>query len=142
MPEKQAVYRKRKWVAEQTMGQIKESLGFRRVTLRGEKYARAQWLMVCAVHNVMKAVRFIARKRAARIKEVEATGGLRKLLGGALNTVLDHRSKIHHLLASFERDLRTPIGHSRGDFDDGISGNVERPLWISNIRFLAVSCRA
>jgi transposase len=78
-PEKQAIYRKRKWVAEQTMGQIKESLGFRGVTMRGKAYARAQWLFVCAVHNVMKAVRFIARAREAMIQEVEATIGLRKL---------------------------------------------------------------
>ena len=33
-PEKQAIYRKRKWVAEQVMGQIKEGLGFRAVTVR------------------------------------------------------------------------------------------------------------
>jgi transposase len=62
-PEKQAIYRKRKWVAEQTIGQLKESLGFRCVTMREEPYARAQWLFVCAVHNVMKAVRFISRER-------------------------------------------------------------------------------
>ena len=77
-PEKQAIYRKRKWVAEQTMGQIKESLGFRGVTMRGKAYARAQWLFVCAVHNVMKAVRFIAHAREATMKEVEATVALRK----------------------------------------------------------------
>jgi transposase len=59
-PEKQAIYRKRKWVAEQVIGQIKEGLGFRGLTMRGKVYARAQWLLVCAVHNVMKAVRFIA----------------------------------------------------------------------------------
>lgn len=57
-PDKQAIYRKRKWVAEQTNAQIKCSLGFREVTLRGNIYARAQWLLACAVHNVMKAVRF------------------------------------------------------------------------------------
>jgi transposase len=78
-PEKQAIYRKRKWVAEQTMGQIKGSLGFRGVTLRGKTYARAQWLFVCAVHNVMKAVRFISQAREATMKEVEATVALRKL---------------------------------------------------------------
>jgi transposase len=77
-PEKQAIYRKRKWVAEQTMGQIKESLGFRGVTMRGKTYARAQWLFVCAVHNVMKAVRFIAQAREATMQEVEATLALRK----------------------------------------------------------------
>jgi transposase len=72
-PEKQAIYRKRKWVAEQTMGQIKVSLGFRGVTLRREIYARAQWLFTCAVHNVMKAVRFIAQTRETTKKEVLAS---------------------------------------------------------------------
>ncbi len=59
-PEKQAIYRKRKWVAEQVFGQIKDGLGFRGVTVRGKDFARAQWLFVCAVHNVMKAVRYIS----------------------------------------------------------------------------------
>ncbi len=64
-PERQAIYRKRKWVAEQVIGQIKDGLGFRGVTMRGKEYARGQWLFACAVHNVMKAVRFISglRKR-------------------------------------------------------------------------------
>jgi transposase len=72
-PEKQAIYRKRKWVAEQTNAQIKGSLGFRGVTLRGQSYARAQWLFACAVHNVMKAVRFIAKTRESPEKEVVAS---------------------------------------------------------------------
>jgi transposase len=72
-PEKQAIYRKRKWLAEQNIGQIKESLGFRRVTMRGKDHARAQWLFVCAVHNVMKAVRFIARKREAMMQKIKST---------------------------------------------------------------------
>ena len=59
-PEKQAIYRKRKWVAEQVFGQIKGGLGFRELTMRGEDLARAQWLFACAVHNVMKAVRHIS----------------------------------------------------------------------------------
>ena len=62
-PEKYAVYRKRKWVAEQPMGQIKEGLGFRGVTVRGDDYALGQWRFVCAVQNVMKAVRFIVSSR-------------------------------------------------------------------------------
>ena len=69
-PEKQAIYRKRKWVAEQVMGQIKEGLGFRAVTVRGKMYARAQWFFACAVHNVMKAVRFIAASRELKPMEV------------------------------------------------------------------------
>jgi hypothetical protein len=63
MPEKRAIYRKRKWVAEQNIGQIKEGMGFRGVTTRGKVYARAQWLLALAVHNLLKAVRFIARLR-------------------------------------------------------------------------------
>ena len=62
-PQKQAIYRKRKWVAEQVIGQIKEGLAFRAVTMRGEAFARAQWLLACAVHNLMKAVRFTAAFR-------------------------------------------------------------------------------
>ena len=62
-PEKQAVYRKRKWVAEQVIAQIKGSLGFTGVTVRGEESARAQWLFVCATHNIMKAVRFLSGLR-------------------------------------------------------------------------------
>lgn len=58
-PEKQAIYRKRKWVAEQNIGNIKEGMGFRGVTVRGRVFARAQWLFVLVVHNVMKAVRFL-----------------------------------------------------------------------------------
>ena len=62
-PEKQAIYRKRKWVAEQVIGQIKGGLGFRELTMRGHDLARAQWLFACAVHNVMKAVRYIIHIR-------------------------------------------------------------------------------
>jgi hypothetical protein len=59
-PEKQSIYRKRKWVAEQVFGQIKGGMGFRDLTMRGQDLARAQWLFVCAIHNVMKAVRHIS----------------------------------------------------------------------------------
>ena len=75
-PEKQAIYSKRKWVAEQVIGQIKESLGFRWITVRGKKFARAQWLFVCAVHNVMKAVRHLSSKRVVETP-LPANGSLR-----------------------------------------------------------------
>lgn len=71
-PAKQAVYRKRKWVAEQVFGQIKEGLGFRGFTVRGENFARAQWFFVCAVHNVMKAVRFAANLQQAKEEGTQA----------------------------------------------------------------------
>jgi transposase len=70
-PEKRSIYRKRKWVAEQTIGQIKEGMGFRAVTVRGQGFARAQWLFALAVHNVMKAVRFITRIRKPKIMEAQ-----------------------------------------------------------------------
>jgi transposase len=66
-PVKRDIYRKRKWVAEQVIGQIKEGRGFRGFTVRGDNFARAQWLLVCAVHNMMKAVKFTLRKS----KEIE-----------------------------------------------------------------------
>jgi len=59
-PEKQAIYHKRKRVDEQVFGQIRGELGFRDLTMLGRDLARAQWLFVCAVHNVMKAVRHIS----------------------------------------------------------------------------------
>jgi transposase len=60
----------RKWVAEQAIGQIKEGMGFRGVTMRGELFACAQWLFTCAVHNVMKAMRFIADLGKLKTTEV------------------------------------------------------------------------
>jgi transposase len=68
-PDKQATYRKRKWLAEQNIGHVKGALGFRDVSVRGRVYARAQWLLALAVHNVLKAVRFITllRRREAAL---------------------------------------------------------------------------
>jgi hypothetical protein len=66
-PEKQAIYRKRKWVAEQVFGQIKAGMGFREFTMRGEDITRAQWLFACAVHNVMKAVRHISGQKRKEV---------------------------------------------------------------------------
>jgi len=62
-PEKEVVYRKRKWVAEQNIGNIKEGMGFRGFTVRGKEFVRGQWLFVLAVHNVMKAVRFLTNSK-------------------------------------------------------------------------------
>ena len=41
-PEKKAVYRKRKRVPEQVIGQIKETLELKGFIVRGESFARAQ----------------------------------------------------------------------------------------------------
>lgn len=71
-PEKQAIYRKRKWVAEQVIGQIKVGLGFRELTVRGKEFACAQWLFTCSVHNIMKAVRYISGLRRKEVVPVVA----------------------------------------------------------------------
>lgn len=73
-PEKADIYRRRKWVGEQPFGQIKEGMGFRGVTMRGKVFARAQWLFTCAVHNVIKAVRFILNGEIGRRKEMALAG--------------------------------------------------------------------
>ena len=74
-PEKRAIYRKRKWVAEQVIGQIKDSLGFRGVTMRGKELACAQWLFTCAVHNVMKAVRYVSDLRRKQTVQISVSSG-------------------------------------------------------------------
>jgi len=70
-PVKQAIYRKRKWLAEQVIGQIREGLGFRGFTARGEEFARAQWLFVSALHNVMKALRYLKQLREPKTMEAQ-----------------------------------------------------------------------
>ena len=42
---------------EPVFGQIKEARGFRRFRLRGLPKVRAEWHLVCAVHNVGKLFR-------------------------------------------------------------------------------------
>ncbi len=49
-----AHYRRRKSIVEPVFGQIKECRGFRRVSLRGEANARAEWLLISLVHNLGK----------------------------------------------------------------------------------------
>lgn len=47
-------YRLRKQLPEPVFGQIKQARGFRQFLLRGVEKVRAEWSMVCAVHNVLK----------------------------------------------------------------------------------------
>ena len=49
-----AHYARRKAIVEPVFGQIKECRGFRRVSLRGEAPARAEWMLVNLVHNLGK----------------------------------------------------------------------------------------
>jgi len=52
-----ARYARRKVIVEPVFGQIKESGGFRRFSLRGRPGADAEWHLVCAIHNLGKLFR-------------------------------------------------------------------------------------
>ncbi|WP_166300360.1 IS1182 family transposase [Bradyrhizobium sp. 2S1] len=47
-------YRLRKQVVEPVFGQIKQARGFRQFLLRGIEKVRAEWTMICTVHNLLK----------------------------------------------------------------------------------------
>jgi hypothetical protein len=47
-------YRLRKQVVEPVFGQIKEAGGFRQFLLRGMAKVKAEWAMICTVHNIRK----------------------------------------------------------------------------------------
>lgn len=50
-------YKKRKQIVEPVFGQIKETRGFRRFSLRGLEAVTAEWALVCLTHNVLKLFR-------------------------------------------------------------------------------------
>lgn len=50
----QARYRRRKAIVEPVIGWIKEALGFRRFSLRGEAQARGEWNLVCLAVNLKR----------------------------------------------------------------------------------------
>jgi transposase len=47
-------YRLRKQIVEPVFGQIKQARGFRQFLLRGLDKVRAEWAMICTVHNILK----------------------------------------------------------------------------------------
>jgi transposase len=47
-------YRLRKQVVEPVFGQIKEARGFRQFLMRGIDKVRAEWALLCTVHNILK----------------------------------------------------------------------------------------
>lgn len=52
-----AAYARRKVIVEPVFGQIKQSRGFRRFSFRGLANVSAEWLFVCATHNLLKIFR-------------------------------------------------------------------------------------
>jgi transposase len=64
-----SAYAQRKAIVEPAFGQIKEAnLEFRRFSFRGLKKVQAEWLLVCATHNLLKVIRH-RRRAAARRQE-------------------------------------------------------------------------
>ena len=52
-----AVYALRKAIVEPVFGQIKDGRSFRRFSFRGVAKVRAEWLLVCCTHNLLKLFR-------------------------------------------------------------------------------------
>ncbi len=48
------IYRKRKMTVEPVFGIIKEIMGFRRFSLRGEQKINGEWLLVCTAYNLKR----------------------------------------------------------------------------------------
>ena len=49
-----AKYARRKGISEPIFGQLKQVLGFRQFSLRGLAAMRAEWRLICLVHNLLK----------------------------------------------------------------------------------------
>jgi hypothetical protein len=49
-----SLYQLRKEVVEPVFGQIKQARGFRQFLLRGIEKVKAEWAMICTVHNLRK----------------------------------------------------------------------------------------
>ena len=60
-----AVYALRKAIVEPVFGQIKGTRGFRRFSFRGLGKVRAEWLLICLTHNLLKLFRAGWRPQAA-----------------------------------------------------------------------------
>jgi hypothetical protein len=56
-PAGHAVYKMRKAIVEPVFGQIKQVRGFRQFLLRGLANGSAEWLLICAMHNLLKMFR-------------------------------------------------------------------------------------
>jgi transposase len=54
-------YRLRKQVVEPVFGQMKQARGFRQFLLRGLDQVRAEWAMICTVHNLLKLAQAAGR---------------------------------------------------------------------------------
>ncbi|MFT6333508.1 MAG: hypothetical protein ACI86M_000652 [Saprospiraceae bacterium] len=49
-----SIYRKRKMTVEPVFGIIKEIMGFRRFSLRGEQKIKGEWTLICSAYNLKR----------------------------------------------------------------------------------------
>ena len=57
------MYAKRKTIVEPVFGHIKETIGFRKFSLRGLQKVLGEFLLVCIAHNIRKIVNALKPKR-------------------------------------------------------------------------------
>jgi len=58
------IYRKRKMTVEPVFGIIKEIMGFRRFSLRGEEKIKGEWILVCSAYNLKRLFNLQSRRVA------------------------------------------------------------------------------
>jgi hypothetical protein len=66
-PEGMKIYRRRKCIPEPVFGQIKQTMGFRRFSMRGRTKVSGEWALVCTSHNVRKLWRARTLGRLAQL---------------------------------------------------------------------------
>jgi transposase len=65
-------YRLRKQLPEPVFGQIKQARGFRQFLLRGFEKVRAEWAIICSIHNLLK---LLQRLRLSAASSMAAAAG-------------------------------------------------------------------
>ena len=60
-PEGKEIYKKRKTIVEPVFGNISQNLGFKEFMLRTLKKVKAEFVLICSVHNLLKIARFLRR---------------------------------------------------------------------------------
>ena len=61
-PEGKERYRHRKMTVEPVFGIIKEAIGFRRFSLRGEQQAKGEWSLVCTAYNLKRLFNLVLQR--------------------------------------------------------------------------------
>ena len=107
-PDGQAIYRARKRSVEPVIGIIKEVLGFRQFSLRGEGAAAGEWCLVCLAYN-LKRLHALLRGVLPIVALAQATAGAPLAVIGLLQAVCRLVTPVGHLRVApvFEHGHRT-----------------------------------